>query len=84
MDSAENPQEEIGMETWKRINEPYVYGWFSTQGNRMAEVVRVYEGEWTWFPFADGKQVVTGRRHESTGKSEAIREAKTYLDTGVY
>lgn len=68
---------------FRKITEPYVYGYEATVGNRKAEVVRAYAGEWHAFYFIDGKQVSLGREKPATSKSQATKDAIIFLKTGV-
>lgn len=66
--------------TWQPIREPNLYGQRATVGERGAEVVRAYDCVWYWFPFLNGKQVVTGTAPESLSKADAVRLAVNYLN----
>lgn len=64
------------------INKPYMHGLESSVDNRKAEVVQAYENEWYFFPWRDGKQVVTGSC-PSLSRGEAMKQARAFLKTGV-
>jgi len=40
---------------WKGITVPYMHGIVTEHGNRKAEVVRAYQGEWLTFHYTDGR-----------------------------
>ena len=63
--------------TFKPITEAYVHGVTATVGNRKAEVIRAYAGEWHAFLYQDG-QMLRGEG-QSVSRSEAMRQAKAFL-----
>jgi hypothetical protein len=76
---------EVSMDkiVWEQVREAYLHGERATLGDRMAEVVRAYEGEWYWFPWLDGRQVVTGKDASILTKEEAKKRATEYLRNGT-
>lgn len=60
------------------ILEPYVHGVEATKGDRKAEVVRVYEAEWTTFCYVNGRPCKGDKQNVS--KQAALKLATRFLN----
>ena len=59
-----------------------MYGWVASNGNRKAEVVRCYPGQWTMFAYVDGKMqgaAATGQTAAYESYGAAFARASRFL-----
>lgn len=66
---------------FKRIAEPHTYGYAATVGDRSAEILRSYPGDWFIYAKLDGK-VCKARCDERRPMSYAacLREARQFIN----
>lgn len=71
---------------WSVIEEPYVYGFLSRNGNRRCNVVRAYESTWLVFFYVDDKQIKNpyeGPRKTFNSSTQAQAFAKSWLTSHI-